>query len=110
MIYRQLDANGDYQIGQFLSNSPEAVAQAVKTRLLLWQGEWFLDTSDGTPYMQGILGHNRNYDFAIKSRILSTPNVTEIVSYSSNVSPNRALSVTCSINTAYGQATVSIPQ
>jgi hypothetical protein len=110
MIYRTLDANGDYVIGRTLVDSPEAVAQAVKTRLLLWQGEWFLDITDGTPYMQGILGHNRNYDFAIKARILNTPGVTEITSYSSGISPNRALSVTCTINTAYGPATVSLPQ
>ena len=110
MIYRQLDQNGDYQIGQFIENSPATVAQAVQTRLLLWMGEWFLDITDGTPYMQGILGHNTNYDFEIQSRILGTPGVTEMVSYSSNVDANRNLSVQATINTIYGQATVSIPQ
>lgn len=110
MIYRQLDPNGDYQIGQFIENSPATVAQAVQTRLLLWMGEWFLDVTDGTPYMQGILGHNTNYDFEIQSRILGTPGVTEIVSYSSNVDANRNLTVQTTINTLYGQVTVSIPQ
>lgn len=109
MIYRALDANGDYTIGQTLANNPSAVAQAVTTRLLLWQGEWFLNTADGTPWMQGILGHNTNYDFAIQSRILGTPGVTELLNYSSSI-VNRALSVSATINTAYGQATVQIPQ
>jgi hypothetical protein len=110
MQYRALDANGDYTVGQVLANTPQAVAQAVRTRLLLWRGEWFLDTTDGTPWLQGILGHNTNYDLEIQQRILGTPGVTEIVSYSSSVSSARALSVTATINTIYGQATVQLPQ
>src|SRR5260364_424406 len=54
MRYRRLDAAGDYAFGRGLSDfeqdTPEAVAQAVKTRLALRFGEWFLDTSDGTPW------------------------------------------------------------
>ncbi len=110
MKYRTLDSNGDYVVGQFLVNTPEAVAQAVQTRLLLWKGEWFLDTSDGTPWLQDILGHNTNYDLEIQERILDTPGVNEIVSYSSSVSSGRALSVTATLNTEYGQATVQLPQ
>ena len=108
MLYRAQDANGDYQLGQWLSGA-EAVAQAVLTRLLLWRGKWFMDTSDGTPYMQDILGHGTNYDLEIKARILGTPNVTEITSYSSSVN-NRSLSVQCTLNTAYGAITLQVPQ
>ncbi len=53
MRYRREDENGDYSFGQgdatFLTDTPEAVAQAVKTRLALWRGQWFLDTEEGTP-------------------------------------------------------------
>lgn len=109
MLYRQLDSNGDYKLGAFLSNTPETVAQAVKTRLLLWRGEWFLDVTDGTPYMQDILGHGTNYDLEIQERILGTQGVTEITSYSSSVI-NRSLAVSCTINTLYGSVSLSIPQ
>lgn len=109
MKYRALDANGDYVLGAFLSNTPEAVAQAVKTRLALWMGEFFMDTSDGTPYYQDILGHNTNYDLEIQDRILGTTGVSEIVSYSSSV-VNRALSVTCTISTIYGTTSFGFPQ
>ena len=105
MMYRALDGNGDYQIGVFLSNTPAAVGQAVITRLLLWTGEWFLDVTDGTPWLQDIIGNNTNYDFEIQSRILGTPGVTDIVSYASSV-VNRRLSVTATINTLYGQTSV----
>ena len=46
MRYRIEDANGDMTWGSgdknFYYNQPEAVAQAVMTRLRLWSGEWFL--------------------------------------------------------------------
>lgn len=52
MRYRREDPEGDYTFGQgdgtFLVNSPECVAQAVKTRFELWKGQWFLDTTEGT--------------------------------------------------------------
>ena len=106
MIYRALDQNGDYQIGVFLSNSPQTVAQAVQTRLTLWLGEWFLDVTDGTPWMQDITGKNTNYDFEIQARILGTPGVTDLASYSSTVDQNRALTVSATINTIYGVITI----
>lgn len=55
MRYRREDADGDYTFGSgddtWLINSPEAVAQAVKTRFELWYGQWFLDTTEGTPWI-----------------------------------------------------------
>jgi hypothetical protein len=107
--YRKLDENGDYSLGVWLINSPETVGQAVKTRLLLWRGEWFMNKSEGTPYMQDILGHNTNYDLQIKARILGTQGVKEIIDYSSNVA-DRNLSVSCKISTNYGVITLSLPQ
>lgn len=112
MRYRALDANGDYSFGQgsanFLVNSPAAVAQAVLTRLDLFQGEWFLDTTEGTPYGAQVLGeHTRaTYDAAIRSRILGTQGVTGITSYASSVS-GRDLTVTATIATAYGEVAIS---
>lgn len=110
MRYRQLDANGDYTIGlPFYTNVPQTVAQAVQTRLKLWAGEWFMDATDGTPYNQSVLGKQigKNPDVTIKQRILGTPGVTGIVSYQSGyVGNTRALSVSATINTLYGQIVV----
>ena len=106
MIVRALDPNGDYQLGIFLADSPAAVAQVVATRLALWQGDWFLDLTSGTPYMQDILGRRTGYDLEIQTRILETPGVTEITAYSSNVS-DRGLYVEASIDTLYGPSSVS---
>ncbi len=114
MRYRKLDANGDYTFGHqqqdFLIDSPEAVAQAVYTRLKLATGEWFLNTSLGTPYQEQILGarHQDSYDQAMKERITDTTGVTNLTSYYSNVDPDTyALTVIATIDTIYGTTQVT---
>lgn len=112
MRYRALDANRDMTFGQggqnFLINSPAAVAQAVDTKLRLWMGEWFLDLTEGTPYPSDVLGSNTaaTRDSAIRDRILSTPGVSGIVSFSSEL-VGRAWSVSAVLNTIYGQTPFS---
>jgi hypothetical protein len=107
MRYRQLSSLGDYTVSvPFLYNSPVCVAQAIETRLLLYLGEWFLDTSDGTPWFQSILGkpYSSNLDIYVKQRILGTPNVTSIVSFTSAFNgPTRTYTMTTVVDTAYGQ-------
>lgn len=113
MRYRKLSPTNDYVFGQgapeFLVDTPETVGQAVRTRLRLSQGEWFLDTTEGTPYATEILGAGTQplYDSAIKERVLGTTGVTSIDEYASSLSQNRALSVTMTISTLYGQATIT---
>lgn len=118
MRYRRLH-NGDYVFGndgcpfpEFYVNQPEAVAQAVQTRLLLFTGEWFLDTTEGTPYSTAILGKGTQaiYDGAIKSRILGTPGVSALLAYGSELDTNtRGLLVSATIMTVYSQNPVVIP-
>lgn len=113
MRVRAQDANGDYTFGQsganFLVNSAAAVAQTVLTRLLLLQGEWFLDSTEGTPYATDVLGVKRKviYDRAIKARILATNGVEDIISYLSTLSPQRKLAITAEIDTVFGPITIT---
>lgn len=109
MRYRQLDSNGDYTFGQgganFHVDSSLAVAQSIKTRLKLTQGEWFLDVTEGTPYDAQILGAGKvaTYSAAIQQIILATSGVTEITGYTSNYDPTtRKVSVSCTVSTVYG--------
>lgn len=111
MRYRALDQNGDYTFGSsarnFFINTPAGVAQAVLTRLLLIEGEYWLDLTEGTPYKTQILGRGTIalYDLAIRTRILETQGVTEIVAYSSLLNPvTRHVAVAATIDTLYGQA------
>lgn len=89
----------------FLRDSPEAVAQAVMTRLKLWSGEWFLDTEEGTPYQVGALGKNTSasIDPMIRDRVIETQGVTGIVAYDRTFDPDeRKNYVNLTINTLYG--------
>lgn len=112
MRYRKLSPTGDFVFGNgqadFYIDVPEAVAQAAETRLALLLGEWYLDTSDGTPYSTEILGYgtSRIRDQAIKNRILGTPNLTSILQYSSELIA-RAFSANAKVDTAFGPADVS---
>lgn len=109
MRYRRLDPDGDYTIGSgqsdFYTNQPEAVAQAVGTRLRLEFGSWFLDVTDGTNWQTGVLGNNttNTRDIILQSRILDTPGINEILSYQSSFDGNtREFSVLVRLSTIYG--------
>ena len=112
MRNRALSPTGDFQFGlsdvQFLVNSPEAVAQAVKTRLDLHTGEWFLDLLEGTPYETKILGEGTQsvYDQTIQERILGTDGVIAITEYASVLDENRKLTVSATVTTIYGRTTI----
>lgn len=113
MRYRELDENGDSTFGsgftRFLVNDPATVAQAVKTVLLLKQGEWFLDQSIGVPYATKILGTGTQAtrDLAIQNAITGTQGVKSIQDYSSDVNPTtRAFTVNCTIDTIYGETEI----
>lgn len=111
MRVRAQDANGDYTfgrgLGNFLVNSPAAVAQLVQTRLLLMQGEWFLDKTAGMPWATQVIGTGTKpfYDVAIQNEILNTVGVTSIANYSSVLNAaKRSLVVTATVVTQFGAA------
>jgi len=112
--YRKLDSNSDMAAGHgnldFYQDCPEAVAQAVSTRLKMWTGEGFLDITEGTPWMT-ILGERDRgqLETVIRDRILGTQGVTEILSLSVT-HEGRTYTVTAEINTQYGKINVAVTQ
>lgn len=115
MKYRKLSPTGDYSFGggnlNFYIDVPAAVGQAALTRLKLWLGEWSLDTTQGTPYLDGILGkHSKSdADQTIQTQVLGTENLTGIRKYESiQDTVKRSLSVEVSIDTAFGPTAVTI--
>lgn len=115
MRYRQLGPFGDYVFGHsqldFYRDIPAAVGQLVETRLLLWIGEWFLDTQEGTLWIQGVLGKQSiaSANNTLQQRILATQGVVNIQNFQSSIEPNaRTYTMTCDLNTIYGPTTVQI--
>jgi hypothetical protein len=108
-IVRRLDKSHDMTFGRGLADyavDAEATAQNVRTRLYLVLNEWFLDTSDGTPWLQQIMVKPANFalvDSIIKRRILGTEGVQEIVTYRSSFdSQKRVFSLSCVVKNTYG--------
>jgi hypothetical protein len=111
--YRRLDSDLDMTFGQgavnFIVDQPAGVAQAILTRLNLWQGEWWLNLAEGTPWLQQILGKPRgpgSPDAAIRERIIRTPYVINITDYASIYEPStRRWIVSCKVFTTFGPVT-----
>lgn len=114
MRVRKLDENGDYSFGKgakdFWRDVPDAPAQCARTRLYLFQGEWFLDSTEGTPWETEVLGKytGSTRDPVIRTRVLGTQGVKEILEYDSQLDrDSREFAVQLTIDTIYGQAVVA---
>lgn len=110
MIGRALDSNNDlvFKAGriQTVSDSAE-VLQHVRTRLLFYKGEWFLDTEAGIPYFQEIFTkpvNLANIESIFKTAILTTPGVSKLNEFSLTYEgdSSRKLTVFFSADTIYG--------
>lgn len=69
-----------------------AVAQHVKQHLKFWEGEWFLDTTAGVPWIRFVFV--KPFDRAVaeavvKDALLSVPGVTEILSFDASFHAER---------------------
>lgn len=125
LIVRQLSPTGDLQ-GSFANvlRTSAATAQKLKSRLLLIQGEWFLDPDAGVPWfaMEGavdppIMGVRRaDLGYAertLKTAILETTGISELVDFAITLDRNtRAATVACAVKTDDGDIEnieVSVP-
>ncbi|WJV25926.1 MULTISPECIES: hypothetical protein [Pseudomonas] len=113
MTVRRLDENGDIvtQGQQFIAGREE-IAQTVLTRLRLFLGEYFRDTTDGTPWYEQILGKFTSLssaEAALRARIANTPGVIRLTSFSADFDINtRRYSVTAGILTEFGLDEVTL--
>ena len=90
-------------------DNAERVAQQIKVTLCFWYGEWFLDTTDGTPYLEYILVKNPNPSHIrqiLSERIKSVQGVRNLLSMDIlyNVR-KRTLDVEYKADTDYGLIT-----
>ncbi len=111
MRYRTMSPDGDYVFmgnSPFLINSPQAVAQAIKTRMNLFTREWFLDKRVGLD-KELILGYGTQgtRDQQVQERIIGTPGVLAITAYSSSVDADRAFTVAARVSTIYGEIDIN---
>lgn len=105
--------DNDYSFGQGRANLAtglESVLQRCKTRLMQFQGEWFLDVNAGTAWAQVL---SRRYNQSelhslVLERLKSTIGVQGVDSVSIHFDRvTRRASIYAEITTAYGTATLS---
>jgi hypothetical protein len=115
MRVRALSPTGDYTFGasqlNFLVDSSAAVAQLVKTALLLWLGEWSYDISQGMPWFEDVIGKHSQAtaDLAIQNYILGIQGVTDITQFQSAVNAEgRTYVVTLFIQTQFSETPVQV--
>ena len=118
MICRKLDQNGDYLFGNnkldYISGL-EAVAQAIKTKVMLFYQEWWENIADGIPMFQSIVGKVADTNLQMTITLLVTNRIHEIqevvtvkeVKVNSD-STNRVISFELKVDTIYGEAYVEV--
>jgi hypothetical protein len=92
-----------------LIDNAERVAQQIAITLRFWYGEWFLDTTDGTPYLEHILVKSPNIAHIrqiLAERIKSVEGVRSLISMDLRYDKvRRTLDVEYSADTNYGLLT-----
>ena len=113
-ISRALDSNNDILLsgGRIAVVEDGAqVAQHVRTRLLFYFNEWFLDLSAGTPWYEEVFvkpANLNNVESVLRLRISQTPELAIITEFSMALSTttDRILSVSFTAETEYGEINI----
>ena len=92
-----------------LIDNAERIGQQIKITLQFWFKEWFLDTTQGIPYLEYICVKNPNLQHIrqiFRTAIQSVPGVDSVTELTLSVNAKeRILSVTYTANTSAGLLT-----
>ena len=92
-----------------LIDNAERIGQQIKITLQFWFKEWFLDTTQGIPYLEYICIKNPNLQHIrqiFRGAIQNVPGVDSVTELTLNVNAKeRILSVTYTANTSAGLLT-----
>lgn len=112
MIFRSLDANGDWMFGRGLSGflaGRDAMIADIKTRTKQWKGECFFDLTSGVDWNNYLdIGTKNLLDSDLMRVWLLTNGVIRIDGYDSTLdTTSRQLTVTAALFTVFGTVTFS---
>lgn len=114
MIIRAIDANLDWTFGKGLSSYKKDLAgleQNIKTRLLEWKGDCFFDNSAGVDWNTrlGKRSQLRPLIEEVRTVILKTDGVLQVINLDANLDSNRKLTISYSIKTVFGDTEDTLP-
>ena len=106
--FSQLDAFGNVRAVY----DADALALRLKQKLLLEQGEWFLDATAGVPYRQSIITKPMDLGLAVTilNKVLTDdPDVLSLGKVSASIDGvTRRMNYSASVRSIYGEAEVVI--
>lgn len=107
MIFRNLDANGDWTFGQGKQNyvsGNAAIGLNIRTRILSWVGDCFFDLLAGIDWTNRLGSKNQRslLESDLRRIITTSYGVTGIASFSSQINV-RSFTATYSVNTIFGK-------
>lgn len=95
-----------------MATGVDVIRQRIMLKLMIWQGEWFLDTEIGMPYVQELIGKRGTLDLlrrVVKKKIEDTDGVIEVTRISINLdAKTRNASINCDILTRHGRIEIDI--
>ena len=113
MKYRKLTSTGDYSFGSGSNNyadGNEAVAQAIKTKLLLFYGERWENLGEGIPMFQSVLGQTNpetiksSLSMLVEQRIMEVEEVDNVKNIEIDYDrKNRTISMEVDVATTSGE-------
>ena len=120
MIFRNLDANGDWVFGNgngdFVQKDA-AISLNIKTRLYSWLNDCFFDLNAGIDWLNRLGSKNQRtlLELDIRRIILSSEGVTGIVSFDTVLNSQREFTGSYNIKTIYSPSyqdsiTLGVPQ
>lgn len=83
----------------------ETVAQLIRRSLLMFQGEWFLDPTQGVPWFQSILGVKAPLSLVnqiLRQAVAQIPGIQSIDTFTLTPQPNRGMQLSFSLTLADG--------
>ncbi|WPH64013.1 hypothetical protein vBVpP1_11 [Vibrio phage vB_VpP_1] len=85
-----------------------SISKGVIRRIKMFYGEYFLDRTDGTRMINGVLGKTSEIEREqeLRRRILTADGVLAITQMSISQDVNRKVSVSVTISTPFGQADI----
>lgn len=116
MKYRKLTPDFDYKFGENLNNfltDKDAVAQAIRTKLYLFYGEWWEQIDDGNLLVRDVLGQinsevlKQTASSIIEETIME---VKDVISVSNIVVDydRRSFKINAEVNTKYDSVLIEV--
>ena len=111
MLFRALNADGDWTFGAGLSNfasQADAIALNIRTRVMSWVGDCFFDMKAGIDWVNRLGSKNQLalLDLDLRRLILQTDGVTGLTNFDI-VMQGRAFIANYTVDTIYGQSYTS---